>query len=99
MAATALLADRTIKIGEYPPLEVELADGRRIERHVLYAKGAWQNPMSVAEQEAKVASLIDPVLGASRRREIEAVVATLEEQADVRALTRLLASGGQGKAA
>jgi 2-methylcitrate dehydratase PrpD len=96
VAATTLLADRTIKPGEYPPLEIELADGRRIERHVLYAKGAWQNPMSLAEQEAKVASLIDPVLGASRRREIEAVVARLQEQADARALTRLLVRGGQG---
>jgi 2-methylcitrate dehydratase PrpD len=96
IAATTLLADRTIKPGEYPPLEVELADGRRIERHVLYAKGAWQNPMNLAEQEAKVASLIDPVLGASRRREIEAVVGKLEEQADARALTRLLVRAGQG---
>ena len=48
----------------------------------------------VAEQEAKVASLIDPVLGAPRRREIEAVVARLEEQADMRVLTRLLVRRG-----
>ena len=46
MAATTLLADRSIKPGEYPPLEVELADGRRIERHVQFAKGAPQNPLS-----------------------------------------------------
>jgi 2-methylcitrate dehydratase PrpD len=97
IAATTLLADRTIKPGEYPPLEVELADGRSIERHVLYAKGAWQNPMSLAEQEAKVASLIDPVFGTSRRREIEATVARLEELADMQAFTRLLVRGGHGK--
>jgi len=99
MAATTLLADRTIKIGEYPPLEVELADGRRIERHVLYAKGAPQNPLSDAELDAKVAALIDPVLGASRRREIAAAVAGLEQLSDARTLARLLARGGQGKAA
>ena len=99
MAATTLLADRTIKIGEYPPLEVELADGRRIERHVLFAKGAPQNPLSDAELAAKVASLIDPVLGAPRRREIAAAVAGLEQLSDAQILTRLLARGGQGKAA
>ena len=37
-----------------------------------------------------------PGARASRRREIEAVVAGLQEQADARALTRLLVRGGQG---
>ena len=97
IAATTLLADRTIKIGEYPPLEVELADGRRIERHVLYAKGAPQNRLSDAELDAKVQSLIDPVLGASRRREIVAAVADLDRLADVQVLTRLLVRGSQSK--
>ena len=99
MAATTLLDDRVIKAGAYPPLEVELTDGRRIERDVPFAKGAPQNPLSDAELEAKVASLIDPVLGTARRREIAATVAALEDSSDVRVLTRLLAGGGQGKAA
>ena len=64
-----------------------------------FAKGAPQNPLSDAELEAKVASLIDPVLGTARRREIAATVAALEDSSDVRVLTRLLAGGGQGKAA
>jgi len=97
MRATTLLADRLVKPGDYPPIEVELADGRRIERHVQFAKGAPQVPLSDAELADKVASLIDPVLGASRRREIAATVATLEDSADMRTLTRLLARSSTGK--
>ena len=99
MAATTLLDDRVVKAGDYPPLEVELADGRRIERHVQFAKGAPQNPLSDAELADKVASLIDPVLGAQRRREIVATVAALDDLADMEALIRLLVRGGQAKAA
>jgi 2-methylcitrate dehydratase PrpD len=99
MAATTLLADRTIVPGDYPPLEVVLADGRSIERHVQFAKGAPQNPLSDDELAAKVASLIDPVLGEARRREIVATVAGLEELGDMQTLTRLLVSPGPGKAA
>jgi 2-methylcitrate dehydratase PrpD len=99
MAATVLLADRTISPGQYPPLEVELADGRRIERHVPFAKGAPQNPLSDAEHAAKVASLIDPVLGAARRHEIVAAVAALEELSDLQVPMRLLAGDGRARAA
>lgn len=99
MAATALLDDRIIKIGEYPALEVELADGRRIERHVLFPKGAPQNPLTESEHAAKLASLIDPVLGAARRRSITAAVGELEALSDLRALTRLITGGDRGKAA
>jgi len=88
---------RSVKPGDYPPIEVELADGRRIERHVQFAKGAPQVPLSDAELADKVASLIDPVLGAPRRREIAATVATLEDLADMRTLTRLLARSSTGK--
>jgi 2-methylcitrate dehydratase PrpD len=97
MRATTLLADRVVKPGDYPPIEVVLADGRSIERHVQFAKGAPQAPLSDAELADKVASLIDPVLGAPRRREIAATVATLEHLTDMRALTRLLARGSAGK--
>jgi len=99
MAATTLLADRTVVPGDYPPLEVVLADGRSIERHVQYAKGAAQNPLSDDELATKVASLIDPVLGEARRREIVATVAGLEELEDMQTLARLLVSPRPGKAA
>jgi 2-methylcitrate dehydratase PrpD len=99
MAATTLLDDRVIAPGDYPAIEVVLSDGRRIERHVQFAKGAPQNPLSDGELADKVASLIDPVLGASRRREIAAIVARLEALDDLRILTRLLARGDAEKVA
>ncbi len=99
MAATTLLDDRVIAPGDYPAIEVVLSDGRRIERHVQFAKGAPQNPLSDGELADKVASLIDPVLGASRRREIAQIVAGLEALDDLRILTRLLARDDAEKVA
>jgi hypothetical protein len=90
MAATELLADRNIPAGDYPPLEIALADGRRLERHVRFAKGAPENPLSAAEHAIKTTSLIDAVLGAPRRRAITAAVERLETLDDVQDLTRLL---------
>ena len=99
MSATTLLDDRVIAPGDYPAIEVEFSDGRRSERHVQFAKGAPQNPLSDSELADKVGSLIDPVLGASRRGEIAATVWRLEELHDTRILTRLLARGEAGKVA
>jgi 2-methylcitrate dehydratase PrpD len=99
MDATTLLADRTVKPGDYPPVEFVLADGRSIERHVQFAKGAPQHPLSDDELAEKVASLIDPVLGEARRREIVATVAGLEHLTDMQTLARLLGGAGQAKAA
>jgi 2-methylcitrate dehydratase PrpD len=90
MAATELLADRSIPAGDYPPLEIALADGRRLERHVRFAKGAPENPLSAAEHATKTTSLIDAVLGASRRRAITAAVERLETLDDVQDLASLL---------
>ena len=99
MAATTLLENRVITAGDYPPIEVLFSDGRRLERHVQFAKGAPQNPLSDRELADKVAALIDPVLGVSRRSEITATIARLDELEDVRVLTRLLTTGDAGKAA
>jgi len=97
MAVTTLLDDRVIAPGDYPAIEVAFGDGRRVERHVQFAKGAPQNPLSDSELADKVASLIDPVLGAARRSEIVATVARLDQLDDVRVLTRLLTQGDAGK--
>jgi hypothetical protein len=35
-----------MKPGQYPPLEIRLSGGRIIERHVMYGKGAPENPLS-----------------------------------------------------
>jgi 2-methylcitrate dehydratase PrpD len=90
MQRVTVLADRQIIPGQYPPLEVRLKDGRVIERFVLYAKGAPENPLSEAELAAKVESLIAPVLGAARCREIVACVAALEALPDLKRLIALM---------
>lgn len=90
MRSVEVAADRTLKAGEYPPLELVLADGRRIERHIPFAKGAPENPLSDAELRTKVASLLEPALGAARCNEVADCVAALECVKDVRELIRLL---------
>lgn len=95
MRATQVLADRTVKPGEYPPLELVLSDGRRIERHIKFAKGAPERPLSDDELGAKVASLLEPALGAARSRELAACVAGLESVKDFRDLVDLLVPGAQ----
>src|SRR3954464_5190938 len=57
-------ADREQKPGTYPPLEIRLRDGRSIERHVRFGKGAPENPLSDEELRHKVVSQVAPVLGA-----------------------------------
>jgi 2-methylcitrate dehydratase PrpD len=82
MRATQVVADRTLAIGEYPPLELHLKDGRRVERAIAFGKGAPENPLSDAELALKVESLIAPVLGAERHREIVAAVERLDDAPD-----------------
>ena len=90
MRSIEVVADRTLKAGEYPPLELILSDGRRIERHIEFAKGAPENPLSDAELHAKVVSLAEPALGAARCRELIDCVAGLESVKDFREVIRLL---------
>ena len=71
MSATKVVADRTMKPGEYPPLEIRFSDGRAIERHIQFAKGAPENPLSDEELHHKVVSQIEPVLGKERCLELE----------------------------
>ena len=91
MAATEVVADREQPAGTYPPLEVRLKDGRRIERHVKFAKGAPENPLTDDELHAKAESQIAPVLGTARCNAILACVASLEDVRDLSDLARLLA--------
>ena len=63
MSATSVVADRSMKPGEYPPLEIRFTDGRTIERHIPFAKGAPENPLSDDELHRKAVSQIEPVFG------------------------------------
>jgi len=68
-------------------------DGRRLTRQIAFAKGAPENPLRDEELGAKVRSLVVPVLGEARCRELTDCVARLEQVADLRDLTRLLVPG------
>jgi 2-methylcitrate dehydratase PrpD len=90
MSATSVVADRSMKPGEYPPLEIRFTDGRTVERHIPFAKGAPENPLSDDELHRKAVSQIEPVLGKGRCGEILACVSTLECQTDFGRLVQLL---------
>jgi 2-methylcitrate dehydratase PrpD len=96
MRSTQVLADRTIKPGKYPPLELVLSDGRRIEREMEFAKGAPERPLSDDELRSKAVSLLIPVLGAAQCDELIACVASLESLKDFRELVRLLVPQARG---
>ena len=85
------VAISTGRAGEFPPLELVLGDGRRIERHIRFAKGAPENPLDEAELQAKVASQVEPVLGAAACARLVEAVAGLESLRDFREVVRLLA--------
>jgi 2-methylcitrate dehydratase PrpD len=90
MSVTEVAADREMPAGTYPPLEVRFKDGRSIERHVKFAKGAPENPLTDDELRYKAVSQIEPVLGERRCNALLARVASLEECRDFREVTRLL---------
>ncbi|MGZ5261827.1 MAG: hypothetical protein ACXWC0_29785, partial [Burkholderiales bacterium] len=90
MRLTRVVADREMKPGTYPPLEIRFKNCGTIERHIPYAKGAPENPLSDDELRHKVVSQVEPVLGSERCRELIACVSSLEEVGDFSELTKLL---------
>jgi 2-methylcitrate dehydratase PrpD len=99
MQATQVLADRVVKPGEYPPLELVLTDGRRVERFIKFAKGAPERPLTDEELNVKVDSLLIPALGAARAKELSDCVANLEFVKDFREVIRLLVPETQAQRA
>ena len=99
MGVTQVLADRAVKPGEYPPLELVLSDGRRVERFTRFAKGAPERPLTDDELQVKVSSLLVPALGASRAKELTDTIAGLESLKDFRELVRLLVPQAQAQRA
>ena len=90
MGATEIAADREMPPGTYPPLEIRFKDGRCVERHVKFAKGAPENPLSDEELRYKAASQIEPVIGKTRCTALLACIASLEDARDFGELTRLV---------
>ena len=66
-----------------------LNDGRRVDIRVDHAIGSLQNPLSDARLESKFSSLVTPVLGDARCREITQACWGLASLPDVRVLTAL----------
>jgi 2-methylcitrate dehydratase PrpD len=97
MSVTDVVADREMKPGQYPPLEIRFRDGRNVEHHVQYAKGAPENPLSDEELRYKAVSQIEPVLGKARCGELLARVSSLDEVRDFSEVTGLLANPSTGK--
>ena len=76
--------------GRQAIVEIELLDGRRIRHRTEVVRGAWQNPMTRAEVDAKCLPLMAPVLGKRRSRSLLNRVWALDEVDSVRGLRRLL---------
>jgi 2-methylcitrate dehydratase PrpD len=91
MRTVEVAAYREQPPGTYPPLEIRFRNGRAIERHIAFAKGAPENPLSDAELHAKVVSQVEPVLGAAGCKSLMATVASLEDVPNARELLTLLA--------
>ncbi len=66
-----------------------LKDGRSIEVRVDHAIGSLENPLSDSQLEGKFTSLVEPVLGVAKAKDITASCWSLATLADVRALAAL----------
>ncbi|HSI53102.1 MAG TPA: MmgE/PrpD family protein, partial [Ramlibacter sp.] len=66
-----------------------LVDGRRVHVRVDHAIGSLENPLTDIQLEAKFKSLVTPVLGEAKARDITAACWRLGSLADVRDLLDL----------
>ena len=73
-----VLADRQLGPYEEPELEVRLASGETIMRHVPIAKGAAANPLSDEELRSKHEDVGLPVLGRDKFLRLVEYVAEIE---------------------
>jgi 2-methylcitrate dehydratase PrpD len=72
-------------------VEIVLQDGRRFETRVDDAKGSTARPLSLQEVAAKFRSLTSGALSPNQAENVIETVGSLEQLADIRDLTRLLA--------
>ncbi|HXD40480.1 MAG TPA: MmgE/PrpD family protein [Ramlibacter sp.] len=94
MALTEIRADRVLGPADYPSLEVVFKDGLRQLRDVPFAKGAPEAPVSDEELQAKAMTLLVPVLGEAKARELIGAVGSLEHCRDFSSITGLLTAPG-----
>jgi 2-methylcitrate dehydratase PrpD len=72
-------------------LDVELRNGARHSRDVIYPKGSPENPVSRDVLAKKFDRLTQDVLSPSRAHEIGTMIGHMEEIEDIGQFTRLLA--------
>jgi 2-methylcitrate dehydratase PrpD len=71
-------------------VEIELADGTKLEEHVKGVRGTVENPMTREEVIAKARDLIAPVVGASSGAKLIQTVFEIENVKHIRELRPLL---------
>ena len=71
-------------------VEVTMADGRHVQRHIRFPPGTKENPLTTEAVNAKARDLMLPVLGARKTDALIRQVNGLEQVKDVRSLRSLL---------
>ncbi len=92
--AVEIITDPTLPRGVSCRMTMIMADGTRHVSQVDYPKGSIQNPMDDGELRAKFDSLVEPVLGAPRAKEIAARIASIEDCTNVAELMALTTKSG-----
>lgn len=88
-----LIADPELAVVEAPRsgfVEVTLTDGRQVELFVSHAPGTPENPLDTAAVNAKVRTLMTPILGNQKTEALIEQVNAIEELSDVRELRQML---------
>ena len=87
MQRTSVTLDERVGAGMESAVAVRTADGRVIERAVLFPKGEPENPMTWEEMQAKFTEWSEPVIGAARTAQVIECVASLDSLDSVSSLT------------
>ncbi|MDA1185248.1 MAG: MmgE/PrpD family protein [Acidobacteria bacterium] len=88
-----LIADPELAVVEAPRsgfVEVTLSDGRQVSLFVSHAPGTPENPLDTQAVNAKVRTLVRPILGEAKTEALIERVNALEELGDIRELRPLL---------
>jgi 2-methylcitrate dehydratase PrpD len=86
----SLVVDPGLPFDSEPHVSIVTHDGRVIQGHVDFARGAPQNPLSQIEVEEKFERLASMALPPGQVQELKQMVSSVEDLEDIRAITRLL---------
>jgi 2-methylcitrate dehydratase PrpD len=92
--AVEITTDPSLPRGVSCRMTMVMADGTRHVSQVDYPKGSIQNSMSDDELRAKFDSLVEPVLGAARAKQIATLIGSIEDCSNVGELMKLTAKAG-----